>query len=136
MPLEVANAFADIATRAGYKPRSVTTDQGAEFGPAFQTILEKEGIQVQQKDPFDVNAISCLDTAIGNFKRSLARDCRSNRTDNWASRISKVVLGQNSLPHDDYLDGVCPSRVATSPELIDYLPRKRRIRCAQCRAGE
>jgi len=124
MPLEVANAFADIATRAGYRPRSVTTDQGAEFGPAFQTILEKEDIQVQQKDPYDVNAIATLDNAIGNFKKALARDCRSNRTDNWAARIGKVTAGQNNLPNDDYLDGVCPARVATSPELIDYLQKK------------
>ena len=123
-PLDVANAFADIATHAGYRPRSVTTDNGAEFGEPFRKILEDQGIETQQKDKFDVNAISTLDNAIGSFKKALARNCRSNRTDNWAGIVARTVAGQNRIPNDDYLDGVAPEKVSTSPELISYLQQK------------
>ena len=123
-PVEVAAAFDDIVARAHGKPRSLTTDQGAEFDHQFQEVLARHGIDARQKDKFDINAISTIDTAIGNFKKALARDCRANHTANWQGRLQKVVDGQNRIPNEEYLDGVAPAKVASSPELIAYLKQK------------
>ena len=120
----MAAAFNQILERAHGKPKSVTTDQGSEFSGPFLAILEKEGIVAQQKAPIDINAIATLDTAIGNFKKALARDCRSAETNDWASRLEKVTAGQNKLPNDDYLEGVAPAKVKDAPELIAHLREK------------
>jgi len=124
MPKEVAAAFNQILERARGKPRSVTTDQGAEFTGPFLAILEREGITAQQKIPIDINAIATLDTAIGHFKKALARDCRSLGTNDWASRLEKVTAGQNMIPNDTYLEGVAPEKVKDSPDLIAHLKLK------------
>jgi hypothetical protein len=123
-PKEVAAAFDRILERAHAKPRSVTTDMGSEFSGPFLSILEREGIVAQQKTPIDINAIATLDTAIGNFKKALARDCRSVGTSDWVTRLEKVTAGQNLLPNDEYLEGVAPAKVKDSPELIAHLRQK------------
>ena len=82
------------------------------------------GIEARQKDKFNINAISTIDTAIGNFKKALARDCRANHTANWQGRLQKVIDGQNIIPSEEYLDGVAPAKVASSPDLIAYLKQK------------
>ena len=47
-PVEVAAAFDDIVARGG-KPRSVTTDQGAEFDHQLQEVLARHGIATRHK---------------------------------------------------------------------------------------
>ena len=123
-PKEVAAAFNQILERAKAKPHSVTTDQGSEFSGPFLSILEREGIMAQQKLPIDINAIATLDTAIGHFKKALARDCRSVGTSDWAARLEKVTAGQNKVPNDDYLEGVAPEKVKDSPDLVAHLKLK------------
>ena len=123
-PQIVASAFEDIMTKAGAKPRSVTTDLGSEFQGAFARLLEANGIQSHQKRKEDINAIATIDTAIGNLKKALVRDTRKVGTDDWASRLQKVTQGQNNNPIEEYLEGVPPANVSTNPDLIELLREK------------
>lgn len=123
-PEIVAKAFEDIMTRAGAKPRKVTSDLGPEFQGPFEKALRDKGIEVSHKRKEDINAIATLDTAIGNFKKALVRDTRRVGTDDWASRLEKVTRGHNNTPNEEYLEGVAPSRVSTNPDLIVLLKKK------------
>ena len=123
-PETVADAFKEILREAKTKPKSVTSDQGAEFGPPFAKVLKDEGIESYQKRPEDKNAIATIDTAIGNLKKAMARDARKNHTNDWADRLRKVTAGQNNLPNDSYLEGVAPNKVADSKDLRGYLREK------------
>jgi len=79
---------------------------------------------VYTKRKEDINAIATIDTAIGQLKKALVRDTRKVGTDDWASRLEKVTQGQNNNPIDDYLEGVPPAKVSTSPDLIELLKEK------------
>ena len=123
-PEIVAKAFEDIMTRAGAKPKTVTSDLGPEFQGPFEQALKAEGIEVYTKRKEDINAISTIDTAIGQLKKALVRDIRKVGTDDWASRLEKVTRGQNNNPIDDYLEGVPPAKVSTNSDLIRLLKDK------------
>ena len=123
-PEIVAKAFEDILTRAGAKPKTVTSDLGPEFQGPFEQALKAEGIEVYTKRKEDINAISTIDTAIGQLKKALVRDTRKVGTDDWASRLQKVTQGQNNNPIDEYLEGVPPAKVSTNPDLINLLKDK------------
>ena len=123
-PEIVAKAFEDIMTRAGAKPKTVTSDLGPEFQGPFEQALKAEGIEVYTKRKEDINAISTIDTAIGQLKKALVRDTRKVGTDDWASRLQKVTQGQNNNPIDEYLEGVPPAKVSTNPDLINLLKDK------------
>jgi hypothetical protein len=123
-PETVARAFEDIMTRAGAKPRSVTSDLGAEFQGSFEQSLKARGVEVYTKRKEDINGIATIDTAIGYLKKALVRDTRKVGTDDWASRLEKVTHGQNNNPIDEYLEGFPPAKVATSPDLIRRLKEK------------
>ena len=123
-PEIVAKAFEDIMTKAGAKPKSLTSDLGPEFQGAFKQMLQAKGIEVYTKRKEDINAIATIDTAIGQLKKALARDTRKVGTDDWASRLEKVTQGQNNNPIDDYLEGVPPAKVSSSPDLIRLLKDK------------
>ena len=123
-PEIVAKAFEDIMTRAGAKPKTVTSDLGPEFQGPFEQALKAEGIEVYTKRKEDINAISTIDTAIGQLKKALVRDTRKVGTDDWASRLQKVTQGQNNNPIDEYLEGVPPAKVSTNPDLISLLKDK------------
>ena len=88
-------------TRAGTKPKSLTTDLGPEFLGSFQVALQRMGVEVAQKRKEDINAIATLDTAIGQLKKALVRDTRKIGTDDWASRLEKVTQGQNNNPIEE-----------------------------------
>jgi hypothetical protein len=120
-PGVVAKAFEDIMTRAGAKPKSLTSDLGPEFQGPFEQALKAKGIEVYTKRKEDINAIATIDTAIGQLKKALVRDTRKVGTDDWASRLEKVTQGQNNNPIDEYLEGVAPAKVSTSPDLIELL---------------
>jgi hypothetical protein len=123
-PGVVAKSFEDIMTRAGAKPKSLTSDLGPEFQGPFEQALKAKGIEVYTKRKEDINAISTIDVAIGQLKKALVRDTRKVGTDDWASRLEKVTLGQNNNPIDEYLEGVPPAKVSTSPDLIELLKEK------------
>ena len=123
-PGVVAKAFEDIMTRAGAKPKSCTSDLGPEFQGPFAEALKAKGIEVYTKRKEDINGIATIDTAIGQLKKALVRDTRKVGTDDWASRLEKVTQGQNNNPIDDYLEGVPPAKVSTSPDLIGLLKDK------------
>ena len=105
-PGVVAKSFEDIMTRAGVKPRSVTSDLGPEFQGPFEQALKAKGIEVYTKRKEDINAIATIDTAIGQLKKALVRDTRKVGTDDWASRLQKVTRGRNNNPIDDSLEGM------------------------------
>ena len=88
-PEIVAKALEDIMTRANAKPRSVTSDLGPEFTGPFAEALKAKAIEAYTKRKEDINAISTLDTATGQFKKALVRDTRKVGTDDWASRLEK-----------------------------------------------
>ena len=52
-PIEVAATFEDILRRGG-KPRSVMTDNGAEFSGPFEQAVARHGIEVHQTEKFDI----------------------------------------------------------------------------------
>ena len=87
-------------------------------------MLANQNITFQQKQKDDINAIATLDTAIGNLKKALARDTRKQGTNDWASRLEKVTRGQNNLPNEEYLEGIAPSKVKDSEDLMDHLRSK------------
>ena len=126
LPKVVAKAFEDIMTRAGVKPRSVTSDLGPEFQGPFAEALKTKGIEVYTKRKEDINAIATIDTAIGQLKKSLVRDTRKVGTDDWASRLDKVVKGHNNTPNDEYLEGNTPAQVilGDDPSLMRRLKEK------------
>ena len=123
-PEIVAKAFEDIMTRAGAKPKTVTSDLGPEFQGPFEQALKAKGIEVFQKRKEDINGIATLDTAVGQLKKALVRDTRKMGTDDWASRLEKVTQGQNNNPIDEYLEGTAPAQVSASPGLIRLLKDK------------
>ena len=123
-PETIVDAFNEILKETGTKPKSVTSDLGAEFGQLFQKALQNQGIDTHQKEAQDKNAIATLDVAIGNLKKAMARDARTNKTNDWAGRLEKVTRGQNNIPNDAYLEGVAPNKVAGSPDLRGYLREK------------
>ena len=123
-PEIVAKAFEDIMARAGAKPRSCTSDLGPEFQGPFEQALKAKGIEVYTKRKEDINGIATIDTAIGYLKKALVRDTRKVGTDDWASRLEKVTQGQNNNPIDEYLEGVPPAQVSSSPDLIRRLKEK------------
>ena len=120
----VAKAFEDIISRAGAKPKSLTSDLGPEFQGPFEQAMKAKGIEVFQKRKEDINAIATIDTAIGYLKKALVRDTRKVGTDDWASRLQKVTQGQNNNPIDEYLEGMPPSNVRNNPDLIQVLKEK------------
>ncbi len=123
-PEIVAEAFEDILTRAGAKPRSVTSDLGPEFAGPFEQALKSKAIEVYTKRKEDINAISTIDVAIGYLKKALVRDTRRLGTDDWASRLQKVTKGQNMNPIDEYLEGQTPASVSGNSDLIALLKDK------------
>ena len=123
-PQTVAEAFQKILNKANVIPKALVSDGGAEFSGPFQAVLAANNITYTQKQKEDVNAISTLDNSIGNLKKALARDTRKQQTNNWASRLQKVTLGQNNLPNEEYLEGAAPINVSKSKDLIDYLQTK------------
>ena len=123
-PENVAKAIEDIMTRAGAKPKSLTSDLGPEFQGPFEQALKAKGIEVYTKRKEDINAIATIDTAIGQLKKALVCDTRKMGTDDWASRLEKVTQGQNNNPIDEYLEGVAPAQVSTNSDLIRRLKEK------------
>ena len=120
-------------------PKALQSDGGAEFGGPFQALLAANNIMYTQKDKADINAIATLDSAIGHLKKALARDTRKQNTNNWASRLQQVTQGQNKLPNEEYLEGVAPSHVSKSEDLMDHLrKRTHRLRniTASCQREE
>ena len=74
-----------------------------------------------------LRSLAALDNAIGLLKKALARDLRKARTDDWASRLQKVVRGQNNIPKEDYLGGKEPDDVLKDSELRAKLRDKTKI---------
>ena len=123
-PETVTKGFDAILDKAGTTPKNLVTDAGAEWSGPFQQLLQSKGIAYQQKQKGDINAIATIDTAIGNLKKALARDTRKLNTNDWASRLQKVTNGQNNIPNEDYLEGIAPSKVVDSKDLMTELRRK------------
>jgi len=123
-PETVAEAFRRILRQIGGPVRSVTTDQGAEFGDPFKTLMEQEGIAVRTKAKDDINAISTVDVAIGYLKKALARVARKRRTDDWADILEEVTKGQNAVPNQSYLEGNAPKDVEGNQDLRRRLRKK------------
>jgi len=123
-PEIILEAFEKILSRAGAKPKSLTSDMGTEFKGPFEQALIAKGIEVNTKRKEDINAIATIDTAIGFFKKALVRDTRKVGTDDWASRLEKVTKGQNNNPIDEYLEGQTPASVSGNSDLIALLKEK------------
>lgn len=124
-PNTVAEAFKRIVTK-NKKPRSLTTDAGAEFQHQFEEEVSRLGIEVRHKDPIDTNGIATLDVAIGNLKKALARVMRKTGNDDWSTVLQRVVDGQNALPNKDYLEGQAPKDVEGNSDLREHLKEKNR----------
>ena len=100
------------------------SDGAAEFGRLFQDMLTSNGIMYEQKRKEDPRAMSAMDSAIGRFKRALARIMRKHRTNDWAGRLQKVTHGQNSVPNEIYLEGPAPRSVKDDEILMLDLYKK------------
>ena len=90
-PSEVLHAFKQIEQNIGQLPDRLTTDAGSEF-TGVKRYLEEKGKKYRTKT--GLRSLATLDNAIGNLKKALARDTRKNQTDDWASRLQKVIKGQ------------------------------------------
>ena len=123
-PEEVASAFASILQEAGTKAQELVVDKGGEFRKDFRDYVTAQGIQLNTKT--SQRQISTLDSAIGSLKSALVRDLRRARADDWVSRLSKVVAGQNNVPRKDYLDGKTPASVEGDEALQKKLEAKNR----------
>ena len=107
-----------MISRAGAKPKSVTSDLGTDFQVPIGQALKAKGIEVyNNKQKENINAIATTDTAIGYLKNTLARDIRKVGTNDWASRLEQVTQGQNNNPIDEYLEGAASAQASTNPEL-------------------
>lgn len=123
-PETVLEAFKTILDESGERCEQLVVDKGGEFQSSFKEFVEAQGIQFTTKD--NLRQIATLDVAIGYLKKAMVRDARKARTDDWASRLDKVVRGQNAVPNDDYLEGNAPADVPGSAALIDKLEAKNR----------
>ena len=96
-PADVLQAFKRIYERANIPilPDRLTTDAGGEFKDV-KAYMEKSNRIYRVKT--ELRSLATLDNAIGLMKKALARDLRKSQTDDWASRLQKVVKGQNSGP--------------------------------------
>lgn len=121
-PKEVARAFQGILEEAKTTPQKLTVDKGGEFQADFAALAKRAGIDLVVKS--SLRQISTLDSAMGKLKRAMVRDLRRARTDNWASRLQKVIAGQNKVPNADYLEGKAPAAVANDVELRQELQEK------------
>ena len=122
-PVKVAQAFEAILEEVGTAPKKLTTDKGGEFAREFRALAEARGIEYRVKD--NQRQIATIDVAIGGLKKAMARDARRAKTDDWASRLDKVVKGQNKAPNTgEYLDGEAPADVAGDAELVQKLEEK------------
>ena len=122
-PGTVLDAFKTILNEIG-EVGSLTTDGGAEFGDSLKSALQDEGVTVYTKPKTGLNDIATLDVAIGHFKKALVRVSRRRQTDDWASLLAEVTLGQNNVPKEDYLEGKAPNDVAGNVELRQKLRDK------------
>ena len=114
-PDEVQRAFKRIIDRANVllPPNRLTTDAGGEFASVKKYMGR---IRRLYRVRTSLISLATLDNAIGLLKKALARDLRKTQTDDWASRLQKVVKGQNNIPKD-YLDGEEPEYVLGNLEL-------------------
>ena len=124
-PAEVQRAFKRIVDQVreegGQLPNKLTTDAGGEFTDVKKYMNDMNRIYRIRTSQ---RCLATLDSAIGALKKALARDLRRAQTDNWASRLTKVVNGQNNTPKPDYLNGGEPEEVTTSLAMQQMLEVK------------
>ena len=94
-PAEVLLAFKHAEEKLGQLPGRLTTDAGSEL-TAVKKYLDERGKKYRTKAAF--RSLATLANASGNLKKALARDLRKAETDDWASRLQKVIKGQSSVP--------------------------------------
>ena len=124
-PRAVIAAFKQILNKAGVVvPKIVMSDGAAEFGRLFQNMLTSNSIMYEQKRKEDPRAMSAMDSAIGRFKKALARILRKQGTNDWAGRLQKVTHGQNNIANEIYLEGSAPKDVEDDKLLMFDLYKK------------
>ena len=123
-PDEILRAFKRILDKirdeGGQIADRLTTDAGGEFAGVKKFMGE---MNRQYRIRTSQRSLATLDNAIGLLKKALARDLRKKQTDDWAARLQKIVLGQNSIPKD-YLDAAEPEDVADDAGLREKLQDK------------
>ena len=99
-PNEILSKFEELCDKlkeeyAEFEIRRITTDEGSEF-----RLFDKYNHKLKTS----LRSLATLDNAIGSFKKALVRDMRNNRTDDWPSRVDKIIKGQNNKPKEYLYD--------------------------------
>jgi transposase InsO family protein len=91
--------FTKILESTGRKPRMLTTDKGPEFvANSFKEVCDRYTIEVQFKDAQDMTAISRLDNAIAQVKKSTRR-LQSIKGGDWLTHLDHATKAYNKTIH-------------------------------------
>ena len=118
-PDEVAKAFKSFAPF----PDEVDSDNGQEWGGAFEKLLDKNNIGHREKDPKQINALAVADRAISTLKGIMAKGMAENSSGVWHTELKSAVNAYNSTSHS-HLMGSNPDDVKGNKVLTYELKAK------------
>jgi len=128
-PEEVTKAFRGILKSSRRSPAEVDSDGGAEFGGAFDEMLEKHGIAHRTKRAGHTNALAVVDATIRRIKEILRQEMVEDGKGNWLKFLDRAVKAINSTAQD-YLMGSAPSDVQGN-QALQYTLQKQAGKDAQ-----
>ena len=117
--VEVRDAFKDIVSKSGRKPKELNTDKGSEFeNRELRVYLETQSIEHRVK--VGVNDIATVDAAIGTLRKALTRRTATPGAGNWAQELQAATRAHNESPHG-HLDGEAPEDATGNSEAAKSL---------------
>ena len=96
---EVTETFTNILEESDRRPRQLTVDKGAEFmAQKFQDLCDRYNVELEIKDPEDLNGLSRMDSAIAQLKRATRR-LKEVKGVEWLDHLEKAATAYNKTPH-------------------------------------
>ena len=113
-PEETAEVFSTFAPF----PSEVDSDNGQEWGGAFQKLLDNNNIGHREKDPKQINALAVADRAISTLKAIMAKGMTDGGSSTWYTELKDAVTAYNTTSHS-HLMGSNPDDVEGN-KLLTY----------------
>jgi hypothetical protein len=120
-PETVTKAYQRILTRAGAKPKQITTDSGKEFKGAFDAFLEESGTTHAMKE--QMNHLAVVDASIKTLKDIMKKELTDNKSESWTKALPKAATSLNSNSHPALMNSA-PNDVKGSAVLQYELEKK------------
>ena len=109
----VWEAFEQILTKFGGKPRRLDVDAGTEFTGVFAEQARAKGIEIHTRsaNPPDKDFLAVGDAAMGSLKRNLGRDMAAKNSDVWVDKLAKAEKAYNNTGNSTALYDAAPNEV-------------------------